>query len=170
VYIVTGDSGNGMTHGTIAGILISDLINKRKNPWQKIYSPSRFKLFSAGDVFVKELVGGTINYLKHKHDNEKHDLLNLKVGEGRIIEENGKMYGVYYDEARIRHFVSVKCTHLGCTVKWNCDEKSWDCPCHGSRFSYTGEVLNGPANRSLKYYKLLPSRSEKERYELFRNT
>lgn len=153
VYIVTGDSGNGMTHGTIAGILISDLINGRENPWESLYSPSRFKLFKAGKTFFKEFVGGFVSYLKTKPKHlDGTGLKDLKRREGKIIEFDGEKLGAYRDEKDELHFVEVECTHLGCIVKWNNDEKSWDCPCHGSRFSHTGEVLNGPANAPLRHY------------------
>lgn len=153
VFIVTGDSGNGMTHGTIAGILVTDLICGRANAWEKLYSPSRFKLFKAGKTFFKEFVGGFVNYLKTKPKHLDHTgLKELKRFEGKIIELDDEKLGAYRDEQDDLHFVEVKCTHLGCLVKWNNDEKSWDCPCHGSRFNYKGEVLNGPANTPLRHY------------------
>jgi nitrite reductase/ring-hydroxylating ferredoxin subunit len=153
VFIATGDSGNGMTHGTIAGLLISDLINGRKNEWEEIYDPSRFKLFKAGNVFFKEVVGGLVAYLKSKPGNtEATKLLQLPAGEGTIAELEGTKYGVYRDDAGTLHMVTAECTHLKCIVKFNNVEKSWDCPCHGSRFSYKGEVMNGPANQNLDYH------------------
>lgn len=153
VYIVTGDSGNGMTHGTIAGLLISDLITGKDNPWKDLYSPSRFKLFKAGKTFFKEFVGGFVSYLKTKPKHlDSTGLKDLKPKEGKIIEFDGEKLGAYRDETDELHFVEVECTHLGCIVKWNNDEKSWDCPCHGSRFNPKGEVLNGPANAPLRHY------------------
>ena len=153
VYIVTGDSGNGMTHGTIAGLLIPDLIYGNENPWEEIYSPARFKFFSAGKTFFKELVGGFISYMKNKpHDVKSVEMTNIKNGEGKIVEFEGKKMGAYRDENGALHLVGGECTHLGCLIKWNNDEKSWDCPCHGSRFSHDGKVLNGPANTDLPYY------------------
>jgi glycine/D-amino acid oxidase-like deaminating enzyme/nitrite reductase/ring-hydroxylating ferredoxin subunit len=152
VYIVTGDSGNGMTHSAIAGILIADLISGKENVWEKIYSPSRFKIFKAGNVFFREVVGGFIAYLKDKPEQTGSSLSEIKSGEGKIIELDGKKYGAYADEKNKLHLVAAECTHLKCIVKWNNDEKSWDCPCHGSRFTYEGKVLNGPANTELFYY------------------
>lgn len=154
VYIVTGDSGNGMTHGTIAGILISDLINNKKNPWEKIYSPSRFKLFSSGKTFFKELFGQLGSYVKnYPKDAASVSLSRLETGDGKIVEMDGKKYGAYRDDADDLHLVSANCTHVGCIIAWNKDEKSWDCPCHGSRFTHDGKVINGPANEDLKYHK-----------------
>jgi len=153
VYIVTGDSGNGMTHGTIAGILITDLINDKKNNWQEVYSPARFKLFKAGKTFFKEFVGGFVSYLKTKPKHlDNTGLKDIKQKEGKIIEFDGEKLGAYRDENDDVHFVEVECSHMGCIIKWNNDEKSWDCPCHGSRFTHQGEVLNGPANKALRHY------------------
>jgi glycine/D-amino acid oxidase-like deaminating enzyme/nitrite reductase/ring-hydroxylating ferredoxin subunit len=154
MYIVTGDSGNGLTHGTIAGTLITDLINGRENKYAKVYDPSRFKLFTAGNIFFKELVGGFKNYLKiRKKHEQNNDINTIKHNEGKIVEIDGKKYGVYCDEMDQLHYVGAKCTHMKCVVRWNNDEKSWDCPCHGSRFTIEGKVMNGPANDSLSYHK-----------------
>lgn len=152
IYLASGDSGNGMTHGTIAGILITDIILGKENEWEKIYSPSRMKLFTAGKLFFKEFVGGLINYIKLKPEHLETQLKDIPVNEGRIMEYHKKKCGAYRDETDTIHFVSAECTHLGCTIKWNNDEKSWDCPCHGSRFTYDGKVLNGPANDPLPVY------------------
>lgn len=152
IYIVTGDSGNGMTHATIAGTLIPDLIARRENKLEKIYSPSRVTL-KAGKTFIKEYVGGLIAYIKTKPSHvDETGLKDIQKNEGKIIEHDGKKVGAFRDESDTLHFVDSECTHLGCMVKWNNDEKSWDCPCHGSRFSYEGKVLNGPANSPLPYH------------------
>ncbi|MBA3682872.1 MAG: FAD-dependent oxidoreductase, partial [Bacteroidetes bacterium] len=156
VYIVTGDSGNGMTHCTIAAMLIDDLINERENKFEDLYDPSRFKLFSgAGKTFFKEFVGGFTNYFKVKKKDsiKENELESINKNEGKVIEIEGKKYGVFCDETNELHFVSADCTHLKCTVRWNNDEKSWDCPCHGSRFTHEGKILNGPAITDLAYHK-----------------
>ncbi|MCD6065808.1 MAG: puuB 1 [Bacteroidetes bacterium] len=152
VYIVTGDSGNGMTHATIAGLLIDDLIHERENKFKDLYHPSRLMLSAAGS-FLKEFIGGFANYFKTKEkDSHPNELNTLKQNEGKTLDLKGKKYGVYCDENDQLHFVGAECTHMKCAVKWNNDEKSWDCPCHGSRFSYEGKVLNGPANEDLPYH------------------
>lgn len=153
VYIATGDSGNGMTHGTIAGILLSDLINEKENEWEKVYDPSRFKIFTAGKTFFKELAGGTLGYLKNKsHESKPVEVATIKNNEGKIIEVEGEKLAAYRDEHGQIHIIEAECAHLKCIIKWNNDEKTWDCPCHGSRYTHQGKVLNGPANRDLKYY------------------
>ncbi len=154
VYVITGDSGNGMTHATIAGQLITDLIHGKENKYAHIYDPSRFKLLKAGGVFFKELVAGFKNYLKaKKKDGKENDIRTIKRNEGKIVEIEGKKFGVYCDEQDQLHYVNAMCTHLKCVVRWNNDEKSWDCPCHGSRFSFEGKVMNGPANDPLAYHR-----------------
>jgi glycine/D-amino acid oxidase-like deaminating enzyme/nitrite reductase/ring-hydroxylating ferredoxin subunit len=152
VYIATGDSGNGMTHGAIAGMLITDLINGEHNDWEDIYDPARIKFFATGKNIAKEIAGTLVNFVKPKHSNGIR-LEDIPVNQGKIVEVEGKKYGAFHDEDGLMHMVSATCTHLGCTIKWNNDEKSWDCPCHGSRFSTNGEVLNGPANKPLDYHK-----------------
>jgi len=155
VYIITGDSGNGLTNAGVAAILLTALIMKGDHPWKDLYSPSRFRLFTAGKVFVKEVIGGLTQYIKSKpKEADREALAQLPVGEGRIIEMRGRKYAVYKDERKLLHFVSAECTHMGCVVKWNTDEKTWDCPCHGSRFTYEGKVVNGPANKDLHYHSI----------------
>jgi glycine/D-amino acid oxidase-like deaminating enzyme/nitrite reductase/ring-hydroxylating ferredoxin subunit len=152
VYIVTGDSGNGLTHGSLAGLIIPDLIAGRENKLEGLYCPGRFKLRSAG-VLVKEFVGGLISYIRQKPDHpDAVQLSSILKGEGKIVEIQKQILGVYRDEENHLHFVSAACTHLGCHVKWNNDEKSWDCPCHGSRFTAKGIVVNGPANTNLQVF------------------
>jgi nitrite reductase/ring-hydroxylating ferredoxin subunit len=152
VYIVSGDSGNGMTHCTIAGILITDLIMEKENKWEKIYSPSRFTL-KMSNHFFKEAMYTLMNYLKTSPDHvDSINLSTIKAGEGKIMELQKKRVGVFRDEEDLFHIVSAKCTHLGCTITWNKDERTWDCSCHGSRYTYKGKVINGPANEDLPAY------------------
>lgn len=152
VYIVTGDSGNGLTHAGVAGMLLTDLINGNPNKWEKIYTPWRFKLKSSG-VFFKEFFGGLFSYLKQSpDDNDAVALTSVQKGEGQIVKIRDEKFGAYRDKDGQLHIVSLECTHLGCTLSWNNDEHSWDCPCHGSRFTYNGAVIHGPANTDLPSY------------------
>jgi glycine/D-amino acid oxidase-like deaminating enzyme/Rieske Fe-S protein len=156
VYVATGFSGNGMTYGTISGIMLTDLINGKKNKYEEIYNPSRFNLITTGKIFVEKLMEMISAYINPKvEDKTKGDRIEeLKPLEGKVIEMGGIKYGVFRDEKNFIHMVSTECTHLHCTVSFNQDEKSWDCPCHGSRFTYKGKVINGPANENLFYHKL----------------
>jgi glycine/D-amino acid oxidase-like deaminating enzyme/nitrite reductase/ring-hydroxylating ferredoxin subunit len=152
VYIVTSDSGNGMTHGSFAGLLISDLVNKKENKWEKLYSPKRFTLRESPQIF-KQMIHEFISYAKQVPGfKSAEELEKVKNGEGKIMRMLEETFGVYRDENGMLHIVSAECTHLKCTIQWNNSEKSWDCPCHGSRFTCDGKVVNGPANTNLHYY------------------
>jgi len=151
VYIVTGDSGIGMTYSAIAGVLIKDLIIGNVNKYEKIYSPSRFTLNSSGKFF-KLLKDDFINLVKKWFYTGSQELSGIKKGDAAIVKLEGEKCGAYCDENGILHIVSAECTHLKCMVVWNKDERSWDCPCHGSRFTYTGKVINGPAITDLPAY------------------
>ncbi len=152
IFIATGDSGNGLTHGTIAGILIPDLILGKENKWKELYDPSRIKLKSV-KTWLKEFGGGFFDYLKYNpHHADQVKLSSINYDEGKIIQLDKEKFGAYRDPDGTYHFVSAECTHVGCIIKWNNDEKSWDCPCHGSRFTVDGKVLNGPANSPLLYW------------------
>lgn len=149
VYIITGDSGNGMTHGTIGGILITDIITGNKNAWQELYNPSRINLRTSED-FVKEAGSMAFEAVKDWFSSEAGNAYKLKNGEGGVISSGLKKIAVYRDENGEVHTCSGVCPHLGGVLKWNNDEKSFDCPLHGSRFTPYGEVINGPALKNLK--------------------
>lgn len=149
IYIITGDSGNGMTHSTIGALLISDLINGKKNKWETIYDPSRYKLepIKALSRANRSKVISSLDTTKDLIHNEISPL--IKTGEGKLLDVLENKLGAYRAENGSLHIVSAKCTHLHCTLAWNADELSWDCPCHGSRFTYDGKVINAPANEDL---------------------
>jgi glycine/D-amino acid oxidase-like deaminating enzyme/nitrite reductase/ring-hydroxylating ferredoxin subunit len=149
LYIVTGDSGNGMTHGTIAGMLIRDLILGRENPWEKLYDPSRITFSVAGD-YVKEVSNMAAQYLDYLTAGDLESFADIRPGEGAVLRTGAKKIAVYKDTESRLHAFSAVCPHLGCYVRWNTDEKSFDCPCHGSRFTCEGKVMNGPATEDLK--------------------
>ncbi len=148
VFIATGDSGNGMTHGTIAGILLTDLIQGRDNEWATLYDPSR-KTLSAIKEFAKENLNVAVQYTDYVTPGEVDSADEISNGEGAIIRHGLKKIAAYRDEAGQLHERSAVCTHLGCIVDWNTAEKTWDCPCHGSRFDALGHVVMGPANSDL---------------------
>ncbi|RAW01758.1 FAD-dependent oxidoreductase [Pseudochryseolinea flava] len=149
IYIVTGDSGNGMTHGTIAGMLISDLIKGKHNRWQKIYDPARVNLRKTGD-YLKEVGSMAAQYLDYLLPGDITSIQDLRPNDGAIVRSGVKKLAVYKDVQGRIHAFSATCPHLGCNVRWNKDEQSFDCPCHGSRFSAMGKVINGPALEDLK--------------------
>jgi glycine/D-amino acid oxidase-like deaminating enzyme/nitrite reductase/ring-hydroxylating ferredoxin subunit len=148
VYIVTGDSGNGLTHGTIAGILLTDLIMQRENVWTNLYDPAR-KTSSAASEFAKENFNVAVQYGDWITAGEVNSIEEIGPGEGAILRQGVSKLAVYKDRSGDIHSYSAVCPHLGCIVHWNPGEKSWDCPCHGSRFDRKGKVLNGPAYSNL---------------------
>ena len=144
VFIVTGDSGQGMTHGTIAGMLLTDLIQGRANPWAHLYDPARRNLRAAGE-FASELARSQKGYAPWVTSAEVASVDEIPAGEGRILRHGLHKIAAYRDAMGVVLQLSATCTHLGCIVEWNQGEKTWDCPCHGSRFAPDGHVLNGPA-------------------------
>jgi glycine/D-amino acid oxidase-like deaminating enzyme/nitrite reductase/ring-hydroxylating ferredoxin subunit len=146
VYIATGFSTDGLVYGTLSAMIITDLIRGKKNPWEDLYDPKRHNpLKTAGD-FIKENANVFVQYIKDlPHKSEVESLADVNPGEGKIIEYDDEKYGVYRDEKKKLHIVSAICNHMKCIVHWNPVEKSWDCPCHGSRFTHDGKVIEGPA-------------------------
>ena len=158
VYIVTGDSGNGITHGAVAGLLLRDLITGVASEWTAVYDPSRISLRSAS-TWIAENANVARQYMDLVTRGEVHSADNIPPGEGRVLRAGVHKLAVYRSNAGALTVRSAVCPHLGCIVDWNSAEKSWDCPCHGSRFSTEGEVLNGPAVSALAAAEL----SEKDR-------
>jgi Rieske Fe-S protein len=149
VYVVSGDSGMGMTHGTIAGMLLTDLILGRDNAWSTLYDPARKPLRAAGR-YVAGSLHMAAQYADWLTGGEAGSVDQIGKEEGAVIRRGLTKVAVYRDEHGLLHERSAMCPHLGCVVHWNAVEKSWDCPCHGSRFDKLGGVINGPANSDLR--------------------
>jgi len=149
-FTATGFGGNGMTFGTLAGLMIADAVRGRTNPWAELFHPGR-----------KALTRGLWDYLKENADYpyymirdrfagaESRTLREVRRGEGVVIERDGKKLAAFRDASGAVVTRSAICTHMGCTVGWNAADQTWDCPCHGSRFRPTGEVIAGPAESPL---------------------
>jgi glycine/D-amino acid oxidase-like deaminating enzyme/nitrite reductase/ring-hydroxylating ferredoxin subunit len=148
VYVATGDSGMGITHGTIAGILLTDLISDRSNPWQELYDPSRKTVRSAWE-FASENLNVAAHYADWVSAAHTKGPQELACGEGAVIRRGLQLLATYRDDTGRLHERSAVCPHLGCIVAWNSAEKTWDCPCHGSRFDAQGAVVNAPAHDPL---------------------
>lgn len=154
VYVATGFMKWGMTNGTIAAMILSDLILGKENPWSSFFDPSRSKpVLESSKEFIgtnisvaKELLSGFLSRPKSMKPSD------LKEGEGKILNVEGKKVASYKDHNGRLYAVSSVCVHLGCQVNWNNAEKTWDCPCHGSRYRYDGKVIHAPALRNLKEY------------------
>lgn len=152
-YLATGFSGNGYTFGTLSALIISDLIKNGKSEYEDVFDPGRLKpIASAKNLFTEnvdvltKLIGGLFKDEKLEFWSE------LAPGEGKIVEWEGESLAVYRSESRELYVVDPICPHLGCKVNWNTTEKSWDCPCHGSRFACDGTLLTGPASSGLRRY------------------
>ena len=149
VYVHTGDSGMGMTHGVLGGILNADLVLGRENRWAPLYDPARRTLRSA-DEFLRENLNVAAQYGDWLSGGDVDRQAEIAPGEGAVVRRGLKKVAAYRAPDGTLHERSATCTHLGCVVAWNSLEKSWDCPCHGSRFSAEGELLNGPATHGLE--------------------
>jgi Rieske Fe-S protein len=149
VYIITGDSGMGMTHGTIGGILITELIVGVECPWKSLFDPSRITL-RASLHYARENMNVAAQYVEgYLSGGDVDSPEKIAPGEGAIVRRGIAKVALYRDEDGSLHERSALCPHLGCIVAWNHSEKTWDCPCHGSRFDCYGRVITGPANRDL---------------------
>ncbi|HUF12702.1 MAG TPA: FAD-dependent oxidoreductase [Longimicrobiales bacterium] len=148
VYLCTGDSGQGMTHSVIAAMRIGDLILDRPERWP-VYDPRRL---SGGAIreYLRDAALMGRKMLDHVKPGDVDSVDDIPVGGGAVLRRGLKEIAAYRDEAGELHERSAICTHAGCVVHWNSTEKSWDCPCHGSRFDPGGAVLNGPAVSSLR--------------------
>ena len=149
VLIATGDSGMGMTHGTIAGMLLTDLINGRENPWAELYDPARKTLSAVAD-YAKENLNVMAQYTELATPGDVESADDIAPGDGAIIRRGLTKVAAFRDEDGKLHEHSAICAHLGCVVRFDPAEKTWNCPCHGSRYdARDGHVVNGPANKGL---------------------
>jgi len=145
-YVITGDSGNGLTHGAIGALVINDLINRRRNRWAKLYDPARttegnLPRFAREKAKISAGYSAWLKTIKGPRD--------LRPGQGAIVKKGIRAEAIFREKSKT-HSYSPACTHLRCLVRWNDMEKSFDCPCHGSRFSSQGKIINGPGNKDLK--------------------
>lgn len=155
IYIGTGFSADGLVYGTLAGMIIADSILGNTNPYQKLYNPSRLTPVASAERTFKENVRVVSKLAQTVISSLDVDSFReIKPGEGKITSIEDKMIAAYRDEKGNLHTVSAICPHMGCKVCWNKEETSWDCPCHGSRFSVAGDVLEGPAYRGLTHVSL----------------
>lgn len=149
VYIITGHSGNGITYSTLGGYLINDQILGRFNSWETLYNPGRISL-RAATHFFKENANTVAQYRDWLTEKPFGDFKDIEAGEGIVFRDGLKIIAAYKDESGNLEYHSAVCTHLGGIVRWNSMEKSWDCPCHGSRFDCHGKAIEGPAYKDLK--------------------
>ena len=150
-FAATGYAGNGMTFGTLAGMMAHDCALGRRNPWRELFDPGRTKVRGGTWDYIKENVDYPYYLIRDRFVGpDAKSLRAVGRGEGRIVEVGGKKLAVYRSEKGVATALSPVCTHMGCHVKWNDAERTWDCPCHGSRFTPVGKVLSGPAETPLE--------------------
>jgi glycine/D-amino acid oxidase-like deaminating enzyme/nitrite reductase/ring-hydroxylating ferredoxin subunit len=150
VFIISGDSGHGMTHATLGARIVTDLLQGRDNPWAALYDPGRVTVRrESAQEFIRENVNVALEYTDLLTGGDVKSAEEIPAGEGAVLRRGLSKVAVYKDEQGTTHECSAICPHLGCVVHWNQLEKSWDCPCHGSRFSALGELLSGPAASGL---------------------
>ena len=149
IYVETGFKKWGMTSSMVAAMIISDMILEKENDFSEIFSPGRFDLSASMKNAAKDLVTTAKNFIAQRVDIPEETLKSIKNGHGGIVEHNGQKVGAYKDNDGKVYTVSTKCAHLGCEVKWNADDLTWDCPCHGSRYNYEGIWIESPTNKCL---------------------
>jgi Rieske Fe-S protein len=148
-FVATGFDAWGISNGTVAGMIIADLATGKENPWLEVFDASRVKPVAGAKEFAKEnldvaahLVSGYLSRKPKSYDE-------LAPGDAAIMKIDGENVAAFKDEQGKVHAVSAVCTHMGCLVGWNETDRTWDCPCHGSRFELSGEVIHGPATQPL---------------------
>ncbi len=151
VFVATGFGGNGITYSHIAALTLTELITKGKSEYANLFSPGRIKPVAGFEAFVKENADVVGQFIGKRLQKEKlNSLAELSAGEAKVVKYEGETIALYKDEKGNLHAINPVCTHAKCIVGWNRAEKSWDCPCHGARYSVDGEVLTGPASKGLE--------------------
>ena len=155
MYVATGYGGNGMIYSAVAAITLSEMIVTGKSEYQELFNPNRIKVVAGFSNFVKEaadVVGKLIG--KILPADKLEGLADMAPGEARVVKYEGNRLAIYKDDNGKVYSLNSACTHIKCEVAWNTAEKTWDCPCHGSRFSYTGEMVTAPARKDLELVQL----------------
>jgi glycine/D-amino acid oxidase-like deaminating enzyme/nitrite reductase/ring-hydroxylating ferredoxin subunit len=152
LFFASGYGKWGMTNSMASSIILSNLIVEGKSAWEDVYSPLRITIGASAKSFVVENLNVAAELIKGKLSPVPNDI-DIENGEGKVIEIDGQRAGAYRDEKGVLHVVDTTCTHMGCELSWNSAEKSWDCPCHGSRFTYEGDIIEGPAISPLEIHK-----------------
>jgi Rieske Fe-S protein len=151
LWVATGFMKWGLTNGTAAGMILTDLIGGRENPWSDLFDSTRFKPLASAKELVKENANVGVHFVgDHLGRPDVRSVDALAPGQAGIVRRGAGKVAAFREDDGTLHTVSAVCTHLGCQVKWNEAERSWDCPCHGSRFDFTGRVIQGPAVKDLE--------------------
>ncbi len=148
IYVITGDSGEGLTTGVAGAIIVAALAQQGQCPWAPVYDPGRKTVKALGE-FIKENAGVAKDMAQHLTGGEVASLADIAPGQGALLRLHGEKVAAYRDDDGRLHIVSASCSHAGCVVHFNPFERCWDCPCHGSQFGTDGQVLAGPALKPL---------------------
>jgi hypothetical protein len=155
IYVATGFGGNGMTYSHVAAMLLKSLVLKQESLYSSIFAPGRIKPVAGFSEFVRHNANVVRQFLGKWFAKEKlQEVAALAPGEGKVVKYNGHALAVFKDPDGTLHAVNPTCTHMKCSVNWNAAERSWDCPCHGTRYSFDGQMLSGPANKDLEVIEL----------------
>jgi glycine/D-amino acid oxidase-like deaminating enzyme/nitrite reductase/ring-hydroxylating ferredoxin subunit len=149
-FVACGFAGTGLTFGTVAALLLRDLVTVGSSPWEAVYSPSRLKPLASGLPIAKENLSIGWHFLADRI-RSRNGPEDLPCDSGRVEREGRRQVAIYRDLRGDVHYLSARCPHLGCVVAWNDVEKTWDCPCHGGRFAPTGKVMYGPPTSGLEH-------------------
>lgn len=151
IYCATGFNGNGMMLGSVAAHVLADLITGKPNPYAELFDPGRVKPVDSFQEFVKENADVAYHFIADRFGfKESESFKQLKPGSGKLLSVDGERVAAYRDEQGHLFTLRPVCTHAGCIVQWNGEEKSWDCPCHGARYDIEGRVITGPATAPLQ--------------------
>jgi glycine/D-amino acid oxidase-like deaminating enzyme/nitrite reductase/ring-hydroxylating ferredoxin subunit len=155
VLVATGYGGNGMTYSHVAALTLSAIVFGKKTEYEDLFKPGRIKPVAGFTEFIKHNADVVKQFVGRWFGQDKlHEAAELAHGEGKLVNYEGESLALYKDESGVIHAVNPACTHVKCSVAWNAAEKSWDCPCHGARYSVDGEVLTGPASKDLEKIEL----------------
>ncbi len=154
IFLATGFKKWGMTMGTVAAMIIKDMIREKYNPWEEVYDPSRFKPVESAKTLLSQAVEATKGFVGDRILPTHKEASQIGPEEGAIVKIEGERVAAYRDRNGVLYTLDPSCRHLGCIVSWNDAEKTWDCPCHGSRYKATGEVIHSPAVYGLSEKKI----------------
>jgi glycine/D-amino acid oxidase-like deaminating enzyme/nitrite reductase/ring-hydroxylating ferredoxin subunit len=164
VLVATGYGGNGITYSHVAALVIKSIVLGEESEYTSLFTPGRLKPVAGFSEFVKHnlevvnyMVGGWLG------QDQLPEISGLGAGEAKVVKYEKESIALYKDENHVLHAVNPACTHLKCSVNWNAAEKSWDCPCHGARYSYEGKVITGPATKDLDQVEIRQAVEEKEK-------
>lgn len=151
VFVATGFAGDGLTYGTVAGILISDMILGKRNPWEEVFDPSRVKPMATARRATMVGLRTARHWIGDRLTGDDYPSPeDVPIGQGGVLTVEGERLAIYRDEHGELHAMSPVCRHAGCYVHWNSAERTWDCPCHGGRYECTGEVISSPPVKNLE--------------------